>query len=175
MLTFNEASIIPPHISMQITDAIEQRDILIDELIAIIKKQNNEQKIILEKNKNIIDENSNSNSNNKLFQYNYYSQNNNSSLSNDDLLLNDKSLLNDKCVSYIKGQHFINKDFFSNKIKDINATIDELKAKLNPITPHSVIQNELFSKKKRLLIGEYYFNNTLAKHMAEYDCDRIIN
>jgi hypothetical protein len=172
MLSFLDLQSIPPHVSMQITDAIDQRDKIIDALCALIKSQNNEQN-----NEQYQDTTDDLTRNTLLAKIRELENSLNTMATNNvphDAI--NKTELNNKCVDYLTNKHNIDIDFFRNKIEGINNILNILKAKQPPnITPHDEIQKNLLAKKKRLLIGEYYFNNILTTHMASFECDRIIN
>ncbi|VBB18190.1 hypothetical protein YASMINEVIRUS_653 [Yasminevirus sp. GU-2018] len=89
---------------------------------------------------------------------------------------NDIESREQKCVDFLTKENLVDISIIRGKIADVNVFLDPLVAK-DPatLTPREKSQIKMLKAQKRLLIGEFSFNNMLAKNMGEYYCDRILN
>lgn len=155
-----------PAMGIALADTIDQRDEIIDKLLAEKKRDaNNERLARLEYENKELNERVAIlvNQIKGLGSYPAYGS-------------EDVQSREQKCVDFLTRENTVDISFFRGKINDVNMFLDPIMQK-NPatLTPQEKSKIRLLRSQKRVLIGEYAFNNMLAKHMGEYYCDRILN
>ncbi len=70
------------------------------------------------------------------------------------------------CKQMIADDITIDIDYFKRKLKDVDWLLSGDNA---PYT------QEKLKSRKNVIIGEYYFNNMIAKNLSEYKCNKIKN
>jgi hypothetical protein len=77
-----------------------------------------------------------------------------------------------KCIKYLGTDIITDKEYFISQITD--NLRDQRELTLRVATPHNKSINNVLTAHNYYLMGEYYFNNIVAKNMSEYYCERIV-
>lgn len=83
------------------------------------------------------------------------------------------------CIDFMTRENTVDIKFFRGKIDDVNNFLNPILQRTHHVgirpTELESRQIEMLHAQKHLLMGEYSFNNMLAKNMGEYYCDRILH
>jgi hypothetical protein len=165
----NGGILITPQLALHIIDALDEREKLINDLRT--KSDNSKNQDIESKLKKEIED-----LKKKVNELNSKTQ-------SDKHGLIDPKLREQSCIDFMQGEKIIDIEFIESKIEDIELlrklnddSKKESKRESKNISDEILTQakEKMLKSQRNLLIGEYYFNNMLAKNMAEYYCDRIL-